>query len=185
MISTNEFKNGATIEIDGDVFMVVEFLHVKPGKGSAFVRTKLKNLRTGGVVERTFRAGEKLPRAHVERKTMQFLYESDGLYYFMDNNTYDQVPIPQDLLEDGLKWLAENMEVNIVFFAGQAIGVEMPNFVELEIIESEPGIKGDTSTGATKPAKVSTGAIVNVPLFLNEGDVIRIDTRTGEYLTRV
>ena len=185
MISSNEFKNGATIEIDGNVYMVVEFLHVKPGKGAAFVRTKLKNLKTGGVIEKTFRAGEKVTRAHVERKTMQYLYEADGLYCFMDNETYEQTMLPQELLEDGLKWLAENMEVTVISFGGSPIGVEMPNFVELEIIESEPGVKGDTSTGATKPAKVSTGAIVNVPLFVNEGEVIRIDTRTGEYLTRV
>ena len=184
-MTSNEFRNGSTIDLDGDAYVVVEFLHVKPGKGAAFVRTKLKNLRTGGIVDHTFRGGEKVTPAQVERKTMTFSYEDGGIYYFMDAETFDLVPLSGDLVMDSKRWLNESMECTVVFYQGQAIGVDIPNFVEMEITECEPGVRGNTATGATKPAKVATGAVVQVPLFVNEGDVIRIDTRTGDYLTRV
>ncbi|MGE5507999.1 MAG: elongation factor P [Chitinophagales bacterium] len=184
MISTNDLRTGITVEIDNEVYSVVEFLHVKPGKGSAFVRTKLKNVKTGAVLERTFRAGEKLPRAHVEYKEMQYLYNSGDEYSFMDANTYEQVTLPKETLGDAIKWLKEQMTVGLQYYAGQVIGVEMPNFVELEVTETAPGFKGDTATGGSKPATLETGAVVQVPFFVNVGDVIRVDTRTGMYLSR-
>ncbi|MDK2836326.1 MAG: elongation factor [Thermosediminibacterales bacterium] len=185
MISTNDFKTGLTIELDGEVYMVVDFQHVKPGKGAAFVRSKLKNVKTGAVFEKTFRAGEKVPRAHVERKEMQYLYNSGDLYYFMDMETYEQIPLSNELIADSIKFLKENMQVTVMFYDGNAIGIELPNFVELEVIETEPGFKGDTATGGTKPATLETGAVVQVPLFINIGDILKIDTRTGEYISRV
>ncbi|HHW02651.1 MAG TPA: elongation factor P [Thermoanaerobacterales bacterium] len=185
MISTNDLRTGVTVEIDGDVFMVVDFQHVKPGKGAAFVRTKIKNVKTGQVFERTFRAGEKLNRAVIERKTMQYLYESGETYYFMDTQTFEQIPLNKDQLGDSIKYLKENMEVMVMFYEGVSIGIELPTFVELQVIETEPGFKGDTATGGSKPATLETGAVVQVPLFINKGDVIRVDTRTGEYLSRV
>jgi len=184
MISTNDLRTGVTVEIDGDVFMVVDFQHVKPGKGAAFVRTKIKNVKTGQVFERTFRAGEKLNRAVIERKTMQYLYESGDTYYFMDTQTFEQIPLNKDQLGDSIKYLKENMEVLVMFYEGVSIGIELPTFVELEIIETDPGFKGDTATGGSKPATLETGAVVQVPFFINKGDVIRVDTRTGEYLSR-
>ncbi|SDF10285.1 elongation factor P [Sporolituus thermophilus] len=184
MISTNDFRTGITVEIDGEVWQVVDFQHVKPGKGAAFVRSKLKNVRTGAVVERTFNAGEKLPRAHVDRREMQYLYESDGLYNFMDNETYEQVALTDEQLGDAKKFLKENMNIGVMFFQGVVIGVDLPNSVELRVVETDPGIRGDTATGGTKPAKLETGHVVRVPLFINEGDVLRIDTRTGEYIER-
>ncbi|EAX47927.1 translation elongation factor P [Thermosinus carboxydivorans Nor1] len=184
MISTNDFRTGITVEIDGDVWQVVDFQHVKPGKGAAFVRSKLKNVRTGAVVERTFNAGEKLPRAHVDRREMQYLYESDGMYNFMDNETYEQVALTEEQLGDAKKFLKENMNIGVMFFQGVVIGVDLPNSVELRVVETDPGIRGDTATGGTKPAKLETGYVVRVPLFINEGDVLRIDTRTGEYIER-
>ena len=184
MISTNDFKTGVTVEIDGDAWQVVEFQHVKPGKGAAFVRAKMRNLCTGAVVERTFNAAERLENAIVERKGMQYLYESDGSYYFMDVETYDQIMLTKEQLGEKLNFLKAEMEVSVLFFNGSVIGVELPNSVELEVIETEPGIRGNTATGASKPAKVETGYIVRVPLFVNEGDVLRIDTRSGEYLER-
>jgi elongation factor P len=185
MISSNDFRPGVTVELDGQVWQVVEFQHVKPGKGAAFVRTKMKNLQTGSVIERTFNAGVKVPKAQVERKPMQYLYNDDGSsFYFMDNETYDQIMLTKEQLEDAINFIKENMEVTVLFFNGTVIGVDIPNSVELTVVETEPGIRGDTATGATKPAKLETGYIVRVPLFVNEGDVLRIDTRSGAYLER-
>ena len=185
MVSAGDFKKGLTIEIDGQVWMVVDFQHVKPGKGAAFVRTKIKNVITGSVLEKSFNPTEKFPRAMVERKDMQYLYNDGELYYFMDTETYDQLPLNHDKVEDALPYMKENMEVSIKFFKGEAFSVEPPNFVEMEITETEPGFKGDTATAGNKPAIIETGAKVMVPLFVNTGDVIRIDTRTGEYMARV
>ncbi len=184
MISSNDFKTGVTIEVDGEVYAVVEFQHVKPGKGSAFVRTKLKNVKTGAVLERTFAAGEKLPRAHVERKEVQYLYSTGDEYVVMDTQTYEQFNLTQDQLGDSAKFVKENMTLWVLTHAGNFIGVEIPNFVELEVVETDPGVKGDTATGGSKPAKLETGAVVKVPLFINVGDKIRVDTRTGTYLER-
>ncbi len=185
MISAGDFRNGVTFELDGSVFQVIQFQHVKPGKGAAFVRTKIKNIITGGVVERTFSPTDKMPKAHVERKDMEYLYNDGELYYFMDTETYEQLPLGTDLLEAALPYLKENMVVKVLSFKGSVFGVEPPNFVELEVTETEPGVKGDTATGATKPATVETGATVMVPLFVNTGTVIRVDTRTGDYMERV
>ncbi|MCS1350759.1 elongation factor P [Mechercharimyces sp. CAU 1602] len=184
MISSNDFRSGSTIELDGEVWQVIEFQHVKPGKGSAFVRSKLRNLQRGTIQERTFRAGEKVPRAHVERRQMQYLYESGGEYTFMDNETYDQMTMTKEQLEYELQFLKENMDVSIVTYKGLTIGVELPNTVELEVVEAEPGIKGDTATGATKSVKLETGYNVQVPLFINEGERLLIDTRSGDYISR-
>jgi len=171
--------------MDGHVMQVVEFQHVKPGKGAAFVRTKLKNIMTGATVERTFNPSDKMPKAHIERKDMQYLYNDDQLYYFMDVESYEQIPIIAEALGDALKFLKENMVVKFLSYNDKVFGVEPPTFVELEITHTEPGARGDTVTGANKPATVETGAVVKVPLFVNQGDVIRIDTRTGEYMERV
>lgn len=184
MISAGEFRNGITFELEGNVFQVVEFQHVKPGKGAAFVRTKLKNVITGAVVEKTFRPTEKMPKAHIERKDYEYLYTDGELYYFMDQETFEQMPLNAEALGDSLKFVKENMVVKVLSYKGSVFGVEPPTFVELEVTETEPGFKGDTSTGATKPATVETGAQIYVPLFINQGDVIRIDTRTGEYMER-
>ncbi len=184
MIMAGDFRNGITFEMDGQVYQVVEFQHVKPGKGAAFVRTKLKNMITDATIEKTFSPSDKLPRAHIERKDMQYLYNDGQLYYFMDVETYEQIPLSEEILGDSLKFIKENMTVKLLFYKDNVIGIEPPNFVELEVIQTEPAIKGDTVTGATKPATVETGALVKVPLFINNGDVIRIDTRTGEYMER-
>lgn len=185
MISAGDFKNGLTIEIDGTVFQIIEFQHVKPGKGAAFVRTKLKNIISGGVVEKTFRPTEKFPKAHIDRKEMQYLYQDGDLYNFMDVETYDQIALNAEVVGDALKFVKENENVKICSHKGNVFSVEPPLFVELEITDTEPGFKGDTATGATKPAVVETGATVYVPLFVDRGDKIKIDTRTGEYLSRV
>ncbi len=185
MISTNDFHTGATIEIDGEPWVVVEFQHVKPGKGSAFVRAKIKNVITGAVLERTFNAGEKLPRARIERREAQFLYSMDRDYTFMDTETYEQVTLGEDAVGPGVKYLKENMTVYILLYDGRIIGVEVPNFVELKVVETDPGIRGDTATGGSKPAKLETGAVIKVPLFVNVGDVVKVDTRTGQYIERV
>ena len=184
MIRAGEFRNGITFEFEGNVFQVVEFQHVKPGKGAAFVRTKLKNIINGGVVEKTFRPTDKMPKAHIERKDMEYLYSDGDLFYFMDNETYEQLPLSSAQLGDALKFVKENMAVKILSYKGSVFGVEPPNFVELQVSHTEPGIKGDTATGAQKPATLETGATIYVPLFINEGDMIRIDTRTGEYMER-
>ncbi|MDA8442677.1 MAG: elongation factor P [Peptococcaceae bacterium] len=184
MISSNEFRTGTTIELDNAVFQVVEFQHVKPGKGAAFVRTKLKNVRTGAVVERKFNAGEKVPKARVDRREMQFLYKEGDSFVVMDTQNYEQFNLTADQIGDGVKWLKENMSINAAFFQDNVIGVEIPNSVELAVVETEPGVKGDTATGGSKPATVETGAVVQVPFFVNIGDVLIIDTRTGSYVQR-
>ena len=185
MVSAGEFRNGITFEFEGSVYQIVEFQHVKPGKGAAFVRTKLKNVITGGVVEKTFRPTEKMPKAHIERKDYEYLYSDGDLYYFMDQESYEQMPLNAEQLGDSLKFVKENMVVKVLSYKGSVFGVEPPTFVELEVTETEPGFKGDTSTGATKPATLETGATINVPLFVDQGDFIRVDTRTGEYMERV
>ena len=185
MISAGDFRNGVTIEFEGNIYQIIEFQHVKPGKGAAFVRTKLKNIKSGGVVEKTFRPTETCPTARIERRDMQYLYNDGDLYTFMDMETYDQISLNQDAIGDALKFVKENEVCKICSHNGSVFAVEPPLFVELAITETEPGFKGDTATGANKPATVETGAQVYVPLFVNEGDVIKIDTRTGEYLSRV
>lgn len=185
MISAGEFRNGVTFELEGNVYQIVEFQHVKPGKGAAFVRTKIKNIITGGVVEKTFRPTEKFEKAHIERKNMDYSYNDGDLYYFMDNETFEMTPLNKDQLGDALKFLKENMTVKLLSYKGNVFGVEAPTFVELQIVDTEPGFKGDTATGATKPATLETGAVINVPLFVDNGEVIRVDTRTGEYMERV
>ena len=185
MISAGDFKNGVTLEIDGNIYQILEFQHVKPGKGAAFVRTKLKNIISGGVVEKTFRPTEKFPKAHIDRKDMQYLYRDGDLFNFMDVETYDQIALNEDVVGDSLKFVKENEVVKICSHNGNVFSVEPPLFVELAITETEPGFKGDTAQGATKPATVETGAIVMVPLFVEQGDVLKIDTRSGEYLSRV
>lgn len=184
MISVNDFKTGVTIELDGQAYQVVDFQHVKPGKGAAFVRAKLKNIKTGGSIERTFRGGEKVPRAHLENKEMQYLYNDGEDYVFMDTENFEQINISKEAIGDGIKWLLENMNIRILLFQDNIIGVELPNFVELEVVDTEPGVKGDTATGATKNATLETGAVVQVPLFINTGDRIRIDTRISQYMER-
>ena len=185
MISAGDFRNGLTIELDNNVYQVIEFQHVKPGKGAAFVRTKLKNIKSGGVVEKTFRPTEKCPQAHIERQVMQYLYSDGELYHFMNVETFDQIALNQDAIGDSLKFVRENDMVKMVSHAGEVFAVEPPLFAELEVIECEPGVKGDTATGATKPCTVETGATIYVPLFVEQGDKLKIDTRTGEYLSRV
>ncbi|MCM1253448.1 MAG: elongation factor P [Clostridium sp.] len=185
MISAGDFRNGITIEYEGNVYQIMEFQHVKPGKGAAFVRTKLKNIINGGVVEKTFRPTEKCPQARIDRKDMQYLYADGDLYNFMDTETYDQVALNSDTVGDALKFVKENEMVKICSYNGNVFAIEPPLFVELAITDTEPGFKGDTATGATKPAIVETGAKVMVPLFVDQGEVIKIDTRTGEYLSRV
>lgn len=184
MVVAGDFKNGVTFEMDGNVLQVVEFQHVKPGKGAAFVRTKLKNVITGAVVERTFSPTDKFENAYVERKDMQYLYNDGELYYFMDMETYDQLPINADKLGDDFRFVKENMMCRIVSYKGNVFGVGPPTFVELEVTDTEPGFKGDTATGTTKPATLETGVVIKVPLFVNTGDILKVDTRTGEYLSR-
>lgn len=184
MISAGDFRNGVTIELEGNVFQIIEFQHVKPGKGAAFVRTKLKNIISGGVVERTFRPTEKCPTAHIDRKDMQYLYNDGDLFTFMDMESYEQIAVNKEEVGDSLKFVKENEMCKVCSYKGSVFAIEPPLFVELAITNTEPGFKGDTATGATKPAIVETGAQVAVPLFVEEGDVIKIDTRTGEYLSR-
>ena len=184
MISAGDFRNGVTVEIEGNVYQIIEFQHVKPGKGAAFVRCKIKNVKTGGVVERTFRPSEKVPKAHVERKDMQYLYSDGDLFHFMDVNTYDQIAVNESTVGESLRFVKENEMVKVASYQGEVFAIEPPLSVELEITETEPGVKGDTAQGATKPAVVETGAKVMVPLFINQGEKIRIDTRTGEYTGR-
>lgn len=185
MISTNDFKNGMTIELDNGLWSIVEFLHVKPGKGSAFVRTKIKNVENGKVIEKTFRAGEKVPRAILNKCDMQYLYKSDKDLIFMDNDTYDQIALTEEQIGDGIKYLKENENVCVLKHDGNVIGVEIPNHVVLEVTDGGPSEKGNTAQGGTKPATLETGAIVNVPFFINTGDKIRVDTRENKYLDRV
>lgn len=184
MISVNEFKNGLTIEVDGELWRVVEFQHVKPGKGSAFVRSKLKNLRTGAVQEKTFRAGEKVEQAQISNRKMQYLYADGTNYVFMDTTTYEQLELPEEKIKDQLSYLKENMVVNIIMHENETLGIDLPNTVDLKVVETEPGIKGDTSSGGSKPAKMETGLIVQVPFFVNQGDVLTINTQDGSYVSR-
>lgn len=184
MVSAGDFRNGVTFEMDGNLYSIVEFQHVKPGKGAAFVRTKLKNVISGAVTERTFNPTDKFPTAYVERKDMQYLYKDGDLYYFMDKETYEQIPLNADALGDNFQFVKENTDVKILSYKGNVFGVEPPFFVELKITQTDPGFKGDTATNATKQATLETGAVIKVPLFINEGDMIRIDTRTGEYMER-
>ena len=183
--SAGDFRNGTTFEMEGNVYRIVEFQHVKPGKGSAFVRTKLKNVITGSTLEKTFNPSDKFPAAEIEKKVMQYLYNDGGLYYFMDNETYDQVPLNEEQLGDCLKYLKENMEVTMLSYKGNTFAVEPPTFVELEVTYTEPGFSGNTTTTSGKPAKLETGLEIQVPLFVNIGDVLKIDTRTCEYMERV
>ena len=185
MVTAGDFKNGITLEYDGNICQIIEFQHVKPGKGAAFVRTKLRNIKSGGVIEKTFRPTEKCPQAHIERSEMQYLYSDGELYNFMDTETFDQIALSADAVGDSLKFVKENEMVKMLSHNKEVFAIEPPLFVELEITETEPGFKGDTAQGATKPAVVETGATVYVPLFVEQGDRIQIDTRTGEYMKRI
>ena len=185
MIMAGDFRKGMTVEIDGQVWSIADFQHVKPGKGAAFVRTRLKNVMTGAVLERTFNPTDKYPPAHIETKEMQYLYSDGGLYYFMDVETYEQLPLNHDQVEDAINFIVENQSVKVRFYKNEPFSVEAPNFVELTITQTEPGFKGDTATGTTKPATLETGYTLNVPLFVNEGDKVRVDTRDGAYMERV
>ena len=184
MISAGEFRKGVTFEMNGEPHVVVDFQHVKPGKGAAFVRTKYKNILTGATREEAFNPNDKFPKAHIETKQMQYLYNDGELYYFMDQETYDQIPLTYDLVEDAIKYIRENDTATVKFYKDNAFTVEAPNFVDLEVTETEPGVKGDTATNVTKAATVETGAVIQVPIFINEGEKIQIDTRTGDYLGR-
>ncbi len=184
MVTAGEFRNGVTFDMDGNVVQIIEFQHVKPGKGAAFVRTKIKNVITGSVVERTFNPTEKFPLAVIERRNMQYLYNEGDLYYFMDNETYEQMPISANTLGDNFKFVKENTDVMVLSYKGSVFGVEPPFFVTLKVTHTEPGVKGDTATNTTKPAVLETGAEIRVPLFINEGEMIKVDTRVGEYMER-
>ncbi len=184
MVTAGDFKKGLTVEWDGGVWTVVDFQHVKPGKGAAFVRTKIKNIMTGAVIERSFNPTDKMPKAIIETKELEYLYNDGELYYFMDPETYEQMPLTEDKVEDAIRFMKENTVATVRFFKGEAFSVEAPNFVELAVTETEPGFKGDTASNTTKPATVETGYTLQVPLFVNTGDVLRIDTRTGEYMSR-
>ena len=185
MVSAGDFRNGVTFEEEGNIYQIVEFQHVKPGKGAAFVRTKIKNIKTGAVVEKTYRPTDKFPKAHIERKDMQYSYSDGDLFYFMDQETFDMLPINASQVGDALKFVKENESVKILSHNGEVFGIEPPNFVELEVTQTEPGFAGNSAQGATKPATLETGVTINVPLFVNIGDVLRIDTRTGTYMERV
>jgi elongation factor P len=185
MASTSDFKNGLTIEMDGEVYQIVEFQHVKPGKGGAFVRTRLRNYRTGAVIDKTFRAGEKIEIARVERRTMQYLYQSGDDYVFMDNETFDQVSFSEEQIGPQVKFLQDSLDVMVASYEGRILGVDLPDTIEVSVVQTDPGLKGDTASGGSKPATIETGAVVTVPLFINEGDRIRVDTRNGKYIERV
>lgn len=184
MISVNDFRTGVSVEIDGDAYVVVEFQHVKPGKGAAFVRTKMRNTRTGSVVEQTFNAGVKLPKAHLDRRDVEYLYFDGDFYVVMDSESFEQYSLKEEHIADSKNYLKENMHLSVLFYKGDVIGVDLPGQVELEVIETEPGIKGDTASGGNKPATLETGAVVRVPFFINVGDRLRINTKTGEYIER-
>ena len=184
MVTAGDFRNGVTFEMDGNVYSIIEFQHVKPGKGAAFVRTKIRNVISGAVTEKTFNPNDKYPTAFIERKDMEYLYNDGDLYYFMDSETYEQLPISPNVLGDNFRFVKENMVCKVLSYKGNVFGIEPPNFVELQVTETEPGVKGDTSTNVTKPATLETGAEIKVPIFINEGEMIRVDTRTGEYMER-
>jgi elongation factor P len=184
-VDTSQFRNGLKIEIDGEPFVITYFQHVKPGKGGAFVRTKIKNLRSGRVLDKTFRSGEKVGEADIDEKRMQFLYHDGEQLVFMDQETYDQIPFSTEQIGDAIKYLKENLDVDVMFWKGKPINIELPAFIEASVSQCDPGLKGDTASGATKPATLETGAVVQVPLFIKEGEMIRVDTRSGEYVERV
>ena len=184
MVTAGDFRNGVTFEMDGNVYSIIEFQHVKPGKGAAFVRTKIRNVISGAVTEKTFNPNDKYPTAFIERKDMEYLYNDGDLYYFMDSETYEQLPISPNVLGDNFRFVKENMVCKVLSYKGNVFGIEPPNFVELQVTEPEPGVKGDTATNVTKPATLETGAEIKVPIFSNEGEMIRVDTRTGEYMER-
>ncbi|NTW05095.1 MAG: elongation factor P [Peptococcaceae bacterium] len=184
MLSTNDFKNGVTLEYEGEVYPIIEFQHVKPGKGAAFVRCKLRNMQNGAVIEKTFNPGDKFPKGRVDKREYQYLYNDDADYHFMDMETYDQSIMSVEQLGDAVRYLKENMIIHVMIFHGKPIGLDLPNTVELEVIETSPGIKGDTASGGSKPATLETGYIIQVPFFINTGDILQIDTRTGQYLKR-
>lgn len=184
MVTAGDFRNGVTFEMDGNVYSIIEFQHVKPGKGAAFVRTKIRNVISGAVTEKTFNPNDKYPTAFIERKDMEYLYNDGDLYYFMDSETYEQLPISPNVLGDNFRFVKENMVCKVLSYKGNVFGIEPPNFVELQVMETEPGVKGDTATNVTKPATLETGAEIKVPIFINEGEMIRVDTRTGEYMER-
>lgn len=184
MVTAGDFRNGVTFEMDGNVYSIIEFQHVKPGKGAAFVRTKIRNVISGAVTEKTFNPNDKYPTAFIERKDMEYLYNDGDLYYFMDSETYEQLPISPNILGDNFRFVKENMVCKVLSYKGNVFGIEPPNFVELQVTETEPGVKGDTATNVTKPATLETGAEIKVPIFINEGEMIRVDTRTGEYMER-
>ena len=184
MVTAGDFRNGVTFEMDGNVYSIIEFQHVKPGKGAAFVRTKIRNVISGAVTEKTFNPNDKYPTAFIERKDMEYLYNDGDLYYFMDSETYEQLPISPNVLGDNFRFVKENMVCKVLSYKGNVFGIEPPNFVELQVTEAEPGVKGDTATNVTKPATLETGAEIKVPIFINEGEMIRVDTRTGEYMER-
>jgi len=185
LIDTSDFRNGLSIIVDGDIYTIVDFQHVKPGKGGAFVRSKLKNVRTGAVIDKTWRAGEKMEQAILERRTMQFLYSMDGEYHLMDNETFDQISVEKAAFGEAVKYLKENQDVSVLTHNGNVIGAELPITVELEVIETDPGVRGDTASGGSKPATLETGAVIQVPFFINVGDKLKVDTRTDAYLERV
>ena len=185
LISTNDFHTGATIKLNEDIYTVIDFQHVKPGKGQAFVRSKLKNIKTGSIIEHTFRAGEKVARAHIERREMEYLYNTGEEYIFMDTESYEQTSLSAQQLGDSLKYLKENMKINVLVYKEETVGIDLPHSVELQVVETDPSFKGDTASGGSKPAKLQTGLVVQVPFFISEGDVLRIDTRSGAYLERV
>ena len=184
MVTAGDFRNGVTFEMDGNVYSIIEFQHVKPGKGAAFVRTKIRNVISGAVTEKTFNPNDKYPTAFIERKDMEYLYNDGDLYYFMDSETYEQLPISPNVLGDNFRFVKENMVCKVLSYKGNVFGIEPPNFVELQVTETEPGVKGDTATNVTKPATLETGAEIKVPIFINEGEMIRVDTRTCEYMER-
>ena len=184
MVTAGDFRNGVTFEMDGNVYSIIEFQHVKPGKGAAFVLTKIRNVISGAVTEKTFNPNDKYPTAFIERKDMEYLYNDGDLYYFMDSETYEQLPISPNVLGDNFRFVKENMVCKVLSYKGNVFGIEPPNFVELQVTETEPGVKGDTATNVTKPATLETGAEIKVPIFINEGEMIRVDTRTGEYMER-
>ena len=184
MVTAGDFRNGVTFEMDGNVYSIIEFQHVKPGKGAAFVRTKIRNVISGAVTEKTFNPNDKYPTAFIERKDMEYLYNDGDLYYFMDSETYEQLPISPNVLGDNFRFVKENMVCKVLSYKGNVFGIEPPNFVELQVTETEPGVKGDTATNVTKPATLETGAEIKVPIFINEGEMIRVDNRTGVYMER-
>jgi elongation factor P len=184
-ITTSQFRNGLTLQYEGEIYVIVEFQHIKPGKGQAFVRTRLKNIKTGSVIQKNFRIGEEFEPAHLDRREMEFLYDDGENYYFMDNRDYEQIAIPASQIEEVIEWLTPNMVCEVLMFEGRPVVVNPPDFVELEVVETDPGVKGDTQSGGTKPAKLETGKVIQVPLFIKVGDRVRVDTRTGSYVTRV